>query len=158
MSDDQFDGPGSADQINWEDLEGRLMLLQPLELKERVKTKSYGEKDAIVVNLHVLDGPEAGTVYRNGYVFPLVLQGQIRGNLGTGRFNLGRLGKGVPNPGQKPPWKLSDPTDAEKDTARRYLASDKYKQNSAAPVAAASAPAPAPASDPWSNASDEPPF
>lgn len=154
MSDDLFDGPGSADVINWEDLEKRLLLVQPLELKVGVPTKNYGPKDAIEANVHVLDGPEAGSVYRNGYVFPLVLQGQIKSNIGTGRFNLGRLGKGVPKPGQKPPWTLSEPTEDEKALARKYLASDKFQQNMAAPVAAASAPA----DDPWSNNSAEPPF
>lgn len=180
MSEDQFDGPGSADFINWEDLEGQLLLLKPKNQLYGINT-DYGAKDAIEADLHVLDGPEAGEVYKNGYVFPLALQNQIKDAIGTGRFSLGRLGKGTPKKGQKPPWLLSDPTEDDKSLARRYLASDRYKQNSgpgasakpaeAKPAAEdpwGSAPKPepamastssAPASDPWSSAaSDEPPF
>lgn len=158
MVSDEFDGPGSADQISWEDLADRLLLIRPLEILTGINTV-HGAKDATVVDLHVLDGPEAGTVYRAGYVFPLVLQNQIKGNVASGRFNLGRLGKGQPKPGQKPPWKLNDPTEDDKVLARRYLASDHYKANGAASTPASAS------SDPWgaapaafSGAGDEPPF
>ena len=151
---DLFDAPGKADQLDWDVLEGRLVLVKPLKVLDGITT-AFGAKDAIEVDLHVLDGSDAGSVYRNGYVFPLVLQGQIKGNVGTGRFNLGRVGKGNPKPGQKPPWRLLEPTEADKDLARKYLASDKYKENTAPPVPAAAAPA----ADPWgSNATAEPPF
>jgi len=41
--------------------------------------------------------------FRDTLIFPNVLQGQVRGNIGTGRANLGRLGKGVKKPGQNAP-------------------------------------------------------
>lgn len=147
MSEDQFDNPGSADQVDWKTLEGRLLLIKPLQQLTGINTAN-GAKDAVEADVHVLDGDTAGTVCRGAYVFPLVLQGQIKGNAGTGRFNLGRLGKGTAKPGQNAPWKLADPTDADKDLARRYLASDRYKQNNAAPAPAPVAAA-APAADPW---------
>jgi hypothetical protein len=160
MSDDLFDGPGSADKFSPEDHKGRLLLFKPTQLLHDVPTKDYGDKDAIEADIHILDGPDAGTVLRDGRVFPLVLIGQLKGNVGTGRFNLGRLGQGEATKG-KPPWKLFDPTPEDADLARRYLASDKYKENSSAPAAPAAAAAPA--SDPWGSApaaatSHEPPF
>ncbi|PKQ59759.1 hypothetical protein B5566_02645 [Mycobacterium sp. MHSD3] len=157
MSEDQFDDPGSADQFSPEAHEGRLLLVKPLQQLQGVTTV-HGPKDAIESDVHILDGPEAGTVLRGSYIFPLVLQGQIKANTGTGRFNLGRLGKGTPKPGQKPPWKLQESTDDDKALARRYLASAKYQENNTTgPVAVAAAPPPSvTASDPWSG--DEPPF
>lgn len=171
MSEDLFDGPGSADTFKPVDHNGRLLLIKPKQHLTGVKTKDYGEKEAIEADVHILDGPAAGTVLRDARLFSLWLIGQTKGNVGTGRFNLGRLFQGEATKGN-PPWKMADPTDADKDLARRYIASDRYKQNTAAPVAVAAAPADdpwgsasaadpaaataAPASDPWSG--DAPPF
>jgi hypothetical protein len=151
VSDDLFDGPGSADTFKPVDHNGRLLLIKPKQLLAKVSTKDYGDKEAIEADIHILDGPEAGTVLRDGRVFGLVMLGQLKSNVGTGRFNLGRLGQGEATKGN-PPWKLFDPTDADKELARRYLASDRYKQNN---TAAAPTPAPAPAApadDPWGSA------
>lgn len=155
MTTDMFDGPGSADQFSPSNYEGRLLLIKPLQQLHGINTAN-GPKDAVEADIHILDGDGAGTALRGAYIFPLVLQGQVRSNIGTGRFNLGRLGKGSAKPGQNAPWVLRDPTDADKDLARRYLASDKFKQNNAAaePTPAAAAPA----SDPWGSSGDEPPF
>jgi hypothetical protein len=35
---------------------------------------------------------------------------------------LGRLEQGTAKPGQKPPWKLANATDSDKDIGRKYLA------------------------------------
>ena len=152
MSDDLFDGPGRSDTIDWEALKGHLILVKPLKKLDKVTT-TFGDKDAIESDVHIPDGPEAGTVKRNGYIFPLVLQGQVKGNIGTGRMNLGRVGLATPKPGQKPAWILEDPTESDRETARRYLASEIGKSNTAEPVAAVAA-----ASDPWGNGGSEPPF
>ena len=160
MSDDLFDNPGSADTFTPADHNGQLLLIKPLRPVYNIPTQNFGDKDAIEADIHFLDGPQAGTVLKGAYVFPLAMQGQLKGNTGSGRFNLGRLTQGVATKGT-PPWKLADPNDADKDLARRYIASDKYKANNAgaAPAPAATpAPAAAPtaAVDPW--ASSEPPF
>jgi hypothetical protein len=162
---DQFDGPGSADQFSPKDFEGQLLLIKPLQQLTGITT-SNGAKDAVEADVHILDGAGAGEVLRGAYVFPLVLQGQIKGNIGSGRFNLGRLAKGVAKPGQNPPWKLTDPTPEDTELARRYLNSDHYKNANAAPApvaAAAPAAAPpaaaaAPADDPWGSNASAPPF
>jgi hypothetical protein len=154
VSDDIFDEPGSGssgDNFTPDDLSGRLLLVKPLDHRHGINT-AFGEKEAIEADVHVLDGGDAGSVLRAVYVFPLALIGQLKGNVATGRFCLGRLGKGTPKPGQKPPWRLLDPTEDDKTLARKYVASDKFKVNDK-PAAPAK-----PAADPWGSADDTPPF
>ncbi len=69
-------------------------------------------------------------------IFPRVLQSQLRAYIGTGKGALGRLGKGVAKAGQSAPWQLDTPTDADKATARAYLA------GKSAPAPAGTAPVP----------------
>jgi hypothetical protein len=121
MSNDPFDSPGSSVGVNWEDLNGRLLLITPLAQEKEINT-DYGPKDAVRANVVVLDGDDAPEEYRDALIFPNVLQQQVRANIGTSRANLGRLGQGNQKKGQKPPWKLSDPTDADKDVARSWFA------------------------------------
>lgn len=118
---DQFTDPGVSTGINLADLEGRLLLIKPLRVEHGVKT-SLGDRDATVSDVHVLDGDNPGETYEAVFVWPRVLQGQLRDNVGTGRYTLGRLGKGTPKPGQNAPWKLGDATDKDKTRARAFLA------------------------------------
>lgn len=118
---DLFDAPGSASGVKWEDLNGRLLLVQPLAEERDIPT-AFGAASAVRANVTVLDGPTAGEEYADTLIFPKVLQSQVKGNCGSGRFNLGRLGKGNAKPGQSAPWMLGDPTDADKETARAHLA------------------------------------
>jgi hypothetical protein len=117
---DPFDPPGSISAIKWEDYEGRLVLITPLVAVENFLT-SLGEGPIIRANVVVLDGPGAPEDYHNTIIFPKVLQGQIRANVGTGRSHLGRVGKGEKRPGQSAPWMLGEPTEADKNIARDYL-------------------------------------
>jgi hypothetical protein len=121
MASDLFDDPASASALDLEGLIGRLLLVQPSRVETGVKT-TLGEKDATVVDLHVIDGPNSGEVHDEAFVWPRVLQAQLRPKVGTGRYVLGRLGKGVAKPGQNAPWKLADATDDDKELARKYLA------------------------------------
>jgi hypothetical protein len=116
---DQFDNPGTTTAINMEDLKGRLLLIKPLRVEVGITTV-VGAKDATVADVHVLDGdsPES---FGEVFVWPRVLQAQLRSTVSTGRYCLGRLGQGVAKPGQNPPWKLADPTDDDREVARKYL-------------------------------------
>lgn len=116
-----FDGPGAASGIQWSDYENLLLLIKPLEKDVSVNT-SYGESKAVRADVTVLDGPNTGEEISDTLIFPKVLQGQVKSNAGSGRYNLGRLGKGQAKPGQSAPWMLGDPTDADKQTARDHLA------------------------------------
>lgn len=147
---DLFDAPASASGIDLKTLQGSLLLIKPLRVEMGINT-SLGPKDATVADVHVLDGDQAGTMHAAVFLWPKVLQSQVHANTGTGRFNLGRLTHGTAKPGQNPPWKLDDPTEADKDLARKYLNSDKFKNNTT--------PKPEPvAADAWGSGNDDPPF
>src|SRR6516225_11004041 len=121
MTSDLFDNPGTTTAINLEELNGRLLLIKPSRVEVGVHTV-LGDKDATVADVHVLDGPDPGELAKEAFIWPRVLQSQRRSKVGTGRFCLGRLGQGQAKPGQSAPWKLLDPTDDDKELARKYLA------------------------------------
>ena len=108
MTDHLIDSPGSTTAIGLEELKGRLLLLRPTRVEIGISTV-LGPKDATVADVYVLDGEDSGRVYTQAYIWPKVLQVQLRPTVGTGRYCLGRLGQGVAKPGQSAPWKLADP-------------------------------------------------
>ena len=120
---DMFDGPGSASGVVWKDIEGALLLIKPISTEDGIKT-AYGEASAVRADVIILDGPQKGEMYADALVFPRALQAQIKGNAGTGRYNLGRLGTGAAKPGQSAPWLLGDPSDADKDVARAWISAN----------------------------------
>lgn len=120
--DDLFGGPQSGDLMQLKDHEGDLLLFRVLEVKEDVQT-AYGEKEATVCDVFVVDGDAAGTVYKRTMIFQLVLQGQLRPFRENNRMLLGRVGKGEAKKGQNAPWKIQDPTDEDKRLAFEYLTS-----------------------------------
>jgi hypothetical protein len=117
---DQFDTPATGAKIT--EFDGALLLLTPTEHREGIST-AFGDADAVVADLVVLDGPHAGQAHPGILVFQKALQGQLRPKVGTGRMVLGRLGRGIAKPGQSAPWILGDPTEADKTLARNHLAS-----------------------------------
>lgn len=118
---DQFDAPASASAgVKWNDLSGHLLLIKPLSFQEKIQT-SFGEADAVSADVTVLDGPDAGTQYDSALIFPKILISQLKPKVG--KSVLGRLGKGTAKPGQSSPHVLGEATDADKDVARKYLAS-----------------------------------
>ena len=90
----------SGDGFTPKDHTGDLLAIQPVERRDI--TTSFGDREVTVANIHVVDGAEPGKVYTNTFVFPLVLQGKLKSNVGTGKWNLGRLGKAAAKPGQNP--------------------------------------------------------
>lgn len=116
---DAFDSPSSGARIT--DFEGALLLVKPTSKEEAIST-AFGPADAIVADVVVLDGKDAAAEpYTDVYIFQKALQGQLKAKVGTGRFVLGRLGRGTAKAGQSAPWLLQDPTEDDKKTARVYL-------------------------------------
>lgn len=122
---DPFDEPGPLDSIKWADYEHRLVLITPHRIEHNVPNlDNTGTRDVTFADVVILDGPGAPEHFRSTPVFPAYIQGQLRGNVGTGRSCLGRVGKDTSRQqrGQSAPWVLGAPSDADKATARSYLA------------------------------------
>ena len=101
-----FTAPGTttSSDIKPADLEGHLLVVEPLEYCESLPT-SLGDKDAIRVTVH--DIADQAT-YENLLWFPKVLVGSLKGRVG--QKVLAVLGKGMAKPGQSAPWVLIDAT------------------------------------------------
>lgn len=130
---DPFADPASATGVQWEDLNGALLLISPHKLEEDVNT-SFGAKDAIRADVVALDGPHAGEENIDVLIFPSVLIGQLRSQIG--KKVIGRLGQGNAKPGQKPPWKLTEATAADRQVGMAWLSSHTL----AAPAASGNTP------------------
>jgi hypothetical protein len=125
MSTHQFEDPAAitGDTINYQELNGLLLLITALEALDHVPTSmtAPGEKSpAVRADVVILDGPRAGTKLENTLVFPKVFRAQLSRSIG--KMVLGRLGQGQAKASQSPPWVLNPPTEAEKATADQYLA------------------------------------
>ena len=118
---DLFDDPGATVALDLSELNGRLLLIKPNHVEREVST-ALGPKDATVADVVVLDGDAPGSTFTDCFIWPKVLQAQLKSTVGTGRYCLGRLGTGVAKPGQNAPWKLADPTDDDRAHARAWLA------------------------------------
>jgi hypothetical protein len=128
-----FATPAPAnDGVNFEDHNGRLLLVEVLGQEQAVKT-SFGDKNPIRANVTVLDGDQAGETFEDTLIFPTVLISQLRPRIGE--KVLGRLGQGNAKPGQKPPWLLADPTADEIALAEKWVA-----ENTKPTVTSAAAP------------------
>lgn len=117
---DDFDDPGTTTGIDYQSLSGSLLIVEVFETITGIKTAytPAGEtQSAVRVNLTVVDGPQAGEVYRDTLIFPKVLVGQLRSK--AGRTVLGRLGLGEAQQGRTAPWELrpASPEDRQKAQA-----------------------------------------
>lgn len=115
---DPFATPGSTSGLDYKELNGSLLLIEPLSVETGVKT-SLGDKDAVRAHVSVIDGPLAGTEQNDALIFPRVLIGQLRSRVG--QKVLGRLGQGVARPGQSAPWVLNEATAEDKKAGIAYL-------------------------------------
>ena len=103
---------GGGSDVRPADLEGHLLIVEPLDYCESIPT-SMGDKDAVRVTLH--DVTDSAT-FNDVLWFPKVLVGSLKGRIG--QKVLGVLGKGTAKPGQSAPWILIDAsTEADAVTA-----------------------------------------
>jgi hypothetical protein len=116
MSD--FEAPASATGVQWEELKGALLVIEPKKVEDGIVT-SFGDKQAVRADLYVIDGPKTGESFTDTLIFPNVLIGQTKSALG--KKVLGRLGQGQAKAGQKPPWKLDEATPADQAAAKAWL-------------------------------------
>jgi hypothetical protein len=144
MSDDIVGAAPPSGGVKWEDHNGKLLIIEPLGHETGINT-SNGVKDAVRANLYVLTGPETAEEFDDALIFPKVMQGQTRREVG--KKVVGRLGQGNAKPGQNPPWVILEATPDDLAKARHYLAHRQPAVTSAAPPQqdAWGAPDPAPA-------------
>jgi hypothetical protein len=145
-----FQQPSEGDRFNAAELLGALCLFYVHEVRTGITT-SFGDREAVAADVHVLDGPKTGEILENTLIFPGALIGSLRSAAG-GDPVLGRVGQGVSKPGQSPPWVLQPFTDADAATATAWISSrfqgtgngDHATTAPGAPQATAAATAPAP--------------
>jgi hypothetical protein len=119
---DAFSAPAAGGKFSAKDHNGALLLITPTGYREGVET-TYGIKDAVSADVVIIDEQNVSNseAITDALLFGGVLIGQTKSKIGKGLV-LGRLGQ-KPTTKGNPAWVLADPTDAEKDVARAYLAS-----------------------------------
>jgi hypothetical protein len=126
-----FTNPSSpGDGITWEDHRGALLIIHVHSLEAGIQT-TFGPKDAVKADVHVVDGTGAGKTYDDCLIFPTLLVSQTKRSIG--QKVLGRLGTGNAKPGQKPPWLLDQPTTEDTQLAEQWLTKNRPAVTSAAP-------------------------
>lgn len=124
MSQDPFDSGAGGSGANITDFEGALLYIQVTDYlhgENAVKTQDYGDKDAIVATVHVLDGDDKGSVEEDVYIFQGRLIGRLKQSMRKGKPFVGRLGKGKEKVKGNHPWEFSKVlTDKEDKIAREY--------------------------------------
>ena len=136
-----FQQPSAGgDQVKIPELLGGLVLITVREYRDKITT-SFGESDAVAVDLSVLDGPKAGEIYENALLFQRALVGSLRSATG-GEPVLGRIGQGTAKPGQSAPYILLPYTDADAAVATAWITSRAARFQPPADTAPVAAPAP----------------
>lgn len=108
--------PGAG--VVWAEHIGSLMIFEPLSLESGINTV-HGEADAVKANVSIITGPGEGEDHSDVLVFPRMLAGQLRSNIG--KKVVGRLGQGEAKKGQSPPWLLAEATEDDLTKAKEYL-------------------------------------
>ena len=122
---DPFSGPGESGP-GITTFEGHLLLVTPTEYIDEMTT-AYGDTDAVVADMVVLDGPEleeegVPEEFPETYIFQNRLIAQTKRKVNRGMI-LGRLGKKkAEKKGYSDAWSLEDPDEDDKQKARDYLA------------------------------------
>lgn len=132
MTENPFAAPAPVTGVQWAELLGRLLVIEPHAV-ETVNT-SMGEGQAVRADVHVIDQPEPET-HEDVLIFPRLLAAQVKTRLGE--MVLGRLEQGTAKPNQTAPWRLADATAQDQALGGEWLR--KRKTNAFA------TPAPAPA-------------
>lgn len=117
MTESPFAAPATVSGIQYEQLKGRLLVVEPHALETNIST-TLGEKDAVRADLHVIDQDEPET-YEDTLIFPRVLIGQLRPRIG--QMVLGRLEQGTAKPGQTAPWRIAEATAQDQALGGEWL-------------------------------------
>lgn len=133
--------PPPSGGIQWADIKGSLLVIEPLSLETGIQT-TYGSTDAVRANVYVLTGPAESDDHPDTLVFPKVLAGQLKNQIG--RKVVGRLGQGQAKASQSPPWVLEEASPDDLQKAQAWLDARKPGLTSAPPAQGQPAGAAAP--------------
>ncbi len=135
-----FSAPSNnTESVKVADLNGHLLILEPLEYKTGIQTV-HGDADAIEVRINDLD---TGFNHESVLFFNVALKNALKTKIG--QKVLARIGQGQAKPGKSAPWILVDATGDADAVAK---ANAFIGNAGAAPAPVASAPASANINDP----------
>ena len=116
---DPFSSPASPSGVNWNELNGSLLLVDVLG-EEIDMVTVHGVTNAIRANVAVLDGDLKSQTFHDILIFGKGLRPQLQPKIGG--MVLGRVGQLPPSkPGANPAWILAESTEADKTLARAHL-------------------------------------
>jgi hypothetical protein len=122
-SDYNLAGPGSGGNFTPKEHVDELLLITPIQLRE-VST-SYGESEAVEADIVILNAsnPARSEEISGGLIFSKVVIGQLKGPLSNRSRVVGTLIEDTASQkkGQSAPYRLTAPTEADIDVAKRYL-------------------------------------
>jgi hypothetical protein len=128
-----FSAPSNnTESVKVADLNGHLLILEPLEYKTGIQTV-HGEADAIEVRINDLD---TGFNHESVLFFNVALKNALKTKIG--QKVLARIGQGQAKPGKSAPWILVDAT-GDADAVAKANA---FIGNAGAAPAPVAAPAP----------------
>lgn len=106
--------------IQYADFEGKLFVVEPLEVEHLVTQFSEGkEQEAVRANVFVLVAKDKTEEFEDTLIFPRVLISQTKRQIGS--YVVGRLTKGEAKRGQSAPWKFAEPSPADLKKAADFL-------------------------------------
>lgn len=133
MSED-FTQPLRGDKFDPEAFDGQLLLIYPTEYHSAIPTKfdRPGKPPSQAVDCHIV-GLETGKILKDARIFGAAMVPQLKGAVG-GKPVLGRLGRGVAQGSNQPPWILKDFDEQEAAMARQWMAANADPRNPATPA------------------------
>jgi hypothetical protein len=116
----QIVGATTAAGIDWSELKGKLLIFEPLDFEQDIKTV-HGDADAVRANVYAITATgKATSEHEDTLVFPKVLVSQLRRKIGS--YVVGVLAQGSPKKGQSAPWLLAEPNAKHLAAAGKFLA------------------------------------
>lgn len=116
MTVNPFAAPAPVTGVQWAELLGRLLVIEPHAVE--TLTTTMGEGQAVRADVHVIDQPEP-EMHEDVLIFPRLLAAQVKTRLGE--MVLGRLEQGTAKPNQTAPWKLAEATAQDQALGGEWL-------------------------------------
>ena len=124
IDDDPFDSPATSEFVDWETINGELIVLVVEEYVKEISTV-HGDNPAIKADLHVLTGELAGESFEGTLIFGRSMIPQLKKRVG--KIVLARLGQGAKQKGKNAPWILEDASAEDRKIGREWYEARKNR-------------------------------